>query len=154
MLDTAVPLAVFIAIVLSLISHAMQYGPQAALISEAFTLRLRYSGSTLSYQLPSIVIASFTPLVATTLFVTYKSGYAVAMYIAGCAVVSLVATALMPDYTGRDISIKYVEAARSTPQYKFRVGRLAYLLWSLLILVLLAFFGCTHPTSAVLCDAW
>ena len=40
MVDTAVPAAVFTAIVLSLIPHDMQYGPQAALIAEAFTPRL------------------------------------------------------------------------------------------------------------------
>src|SRR6185312_10548598 len=51
LLDTALPVAVFIAIVLSLIPHDMQYGPQAALIAEAFTPRLRYSGSSLGYQL-------------------------------------------------------------------------------------------------------
>src|SRR5262249_56479159 len=42
MLDTAIPSAVFIAIVLSLIPHDMMYGPQAALIAEAFTPRLTY----------------------------------------------------------------------------------------------------------------
>ncbi|MGN6570046.1 MAG: MFS transporter, partial [Pseudolabrys sp.] len=40
MVDTALPSAVFIAIVLSLIPHDIQYGPQAALIAEAFTPRL------------------------------------------------------------------------------------------------------------------
>jgi MFS family permease len=39
MVDTAIPTLVFIAIVLSLIPHDMQYGPQAALIAEAFTPR-------------------------------------------------------------------------------------------------------------------
>ena len=43
MVDTAIPWAVFIAIVLSLIPHDIQYGPQAALIAESFTPRLRYS---------------------------------------------------------------------------------------------------------------
>jgi MFS family permease len=47
MVDTAIPSLVFIAIVLSLIPHDMQYGPQAALIAEAFTPRLRYSGASL-----------------------------------------------------------------------------------------------------------
>jgi hypothetical protein len=46
---------VFVAIVLSLIPHDMQYGPQAALIAEAFTPRLRYSGSSLGYQLASVI---------------------------------------------------------------------------------------------------
>jgi MFS family permease len=37
MVDTAIPALVFIAIVLSLIPHDMQYGPHAALIAQAFT---------------------------------------------------------------------------------------------------------------------
>ncbi len=48
MIDTTVPTAVFIAIVVALIPHNMQYGPQAALIAEAFTPRLRYSGASLA----------------------------------------------------------------------------------------------------------
>jgi hypothetical protein len=55
MVDTAIPALVFIAIVLSLIPHDMQYGPQGALIAEAFTPRLRCSGSSLGYQFASII---------------------------------------------------------------------------------------------------
>ena len=55
MADTAIPSVVFIAIVLSLIPHDMQYGPQAALIAEAFTPRLRYSGASSGYQLASVI---------------------------------------------------------------------------------------------------
>ena len=40
---------------------------------------------------------------------SYQTGYAISIYIAACAVVSLVAAALMPDYTGRDISAEYDE---------------------------------------------
>jgi MFS family permease len=107
MVDTAVPSAVFIAIVLSLIPHDMQYGPQAALIAEAFTPRLRYSGASLGYQLASIIAGGPAPLIATALFATYRSGYAISIYIAVCAVISLVAAAFMPDYTGKDISSEY-----------------------------------------------
>ena len=107
MVDTAVPLLVFIAIVLSLIPHDMQYGPQAALIAEAFTPRLRYSGSSLGYQLASIIAGGPAPLIATALFAAFHSGYAIAIYIAACAVVSLASAALMPDYTGQDISMEY-----------------------------------------------
>ena len=82
MLDTAIPAAVFIAIVLSLIPHDMQYGPQAALIAESFTPRLRYSGASLGYQLASIIAGGPSPLIATALFATYQSGYAIAIYIA------------------------------------------------------------------------
>jgi MFS family permease len=107
MVDTAVPSAVFIAVVLSLIPHDIQYGPQAALIAEAFTPRLRYSGSSLGYQLASITAGGPAPLIATALFAAYKTGYAIAIYILACAIVSLVAAAFMPDYTGRDISAEY-----------------------------------------------
>ena len=46
---------IFLAIVLSLIPHDMMYGPQAALIAECFTGRLRYSGASLGYQLASVI---------------------------------------------------------------------------------------------------
>src|ERR1700680_2793132 len=107
MRDAAVPAAIFIAIVLSLIPHDMMYGPQAALIAEAFTPRLRYSGASLGYQLASVIAGGPAPLIATALFAAYHSGYAIAVYIAACAVVSLVATALMPDYTSKDVSAEY-----------------------------------------------
>jgi len=107
MIDTALPSAVFIAIVLSLIPHDMMYGPQAALIAEAFTPRLRYSGASLGYQLASVIAGGPAPLIATALFAAYHTGYAIAIYIAACAVVSLVAAAFMPDYTGKDISAEY-----------------------------------------------
>src|SRR6202041_1999542 len=107
MVDTAVPVIVFVAIVLSLIPHDMQYGPQAALIAEAFTPRLRYSGASLGYQLASVIAGGPAPLIATALFASFHSGYAISIYIAACAVVSLVATAMMPDYTGKDISMEY-----------------------------------------------
>jgi metabolite-proton symporter len=107
MVDTAAPLAVFVAIVLSLIPHDMQYGPQAALIAEAFTPRLRYSGASLGYQLASVIAGGPAPLIATALFAAYHSGYAISIYIAACSVVSLVAAALMPDYTGKDVSKEY-----------------------------------------------
>jgi metabolite-proton symporter len=107
MLDSAIPSAVFVAIVLSLIPHDMQYGPQAALIAEAFTPRLRYSGASLGYQLASVIAGGPAPLIATALYAYYHSGYAIAVYILACAVISLVSAAFMPDYTGQDISAEY-----------------------------------------------
>jgi MFS family permease len=104
MVDTAVPALVFIAIVLSLIPHDLQYGPQAALIAEAFTPRLRYSGASLGYQLASIIAGGPAPLIATWLFATYHSGYAISIYIAVLAAISFISAAMMPDFTGKDIS--------------------------------------------------
>lgn len=107
MLDTAVPVLVFVAIAISLVAHDMQYGPQAALIAEAFTPRLRYSGSSLGYQLASVIAGGPAPIIATALFAAYHSGYAIAIYIAACAAISVISAAFMPDYTGADISTEY-----------------------------------------------
>jgi metabolite-proton symporter len=98
---------IFFAIILSLVPHDMLYGPQAALIAESFTGRLRYSGASLGYQLASIIAGGPAPLIAAWLFGTYKSATAIAIYIAACAVITLIATALMTDYTGKDISGEY-----------------------------------------------
>jgi metabolite-proton symporter len=107
LLGTEAPALVFLAIVLSLIPHDMMYGPQAALIAEAFTPRLRYSGASLGYQLASVIAGGPAPLIATALFAAFHSGYSVAVYIAVCAVISVISAALMPDYTGKDISAEY-----------------------------------------------
>jgi len=59
---------VFIVIALSLIPHDMQYGPQASLIAESFTGRLRYSGASLGYQLASVIAGGPAPIIALWLW--------------------------------------------------------------------------------------
>jgi metabolite-proton symporter len=107
LLSSLMPFWIFIAIVVSLIPHDTMYGPQAALIAESFTGRLRYSGCSIGYQLASIIAGGPAPLIATALFATYHTPYAIAAYISVCAVISLIATAMMTDYTGKDISAEY-----------------------------------------------
>jgi MFS family permease len=107
MIDTGSLTLIFVAIVLSLIPHDMQYGPQAALIAESFTPRLRYSGASIGYQLASITAGGPAPLIATALIAAYKSGTPIAIYIAITAVISIIATMFLKDYTGRDVSTEY-----------------------------------------------
>jgi MFS family permease len=104
MLNTRVPALIFLGIVLSFVPHDLLYGPQAALIAECFTPRLRYSGASIGYQVSSIISGGPAPLIATALLAAFGSGYVIALYILFCAIVSIIATALMPDYTNRDIS--------------------------------------------------
>jgi MFS family permease len=115
MLDTLSPVLVFIAVALSFVATNMQYAVEGALIAEAFTPRLRYSGASLGYQLASLIAGGPAPIIATALLASYHSGYAIAIYIAVCAVIGLSAAALMPDHTGKDISAEYDdEAAKAT----------------------------------------
>jgi metabolite-proton symporter len=109
MLNTGSATLIFIAVVISLVPHDMLYGPQAALIAESFTGRLRYSGSSLGYQLASIIAGGPAPLIATWLFGKYHSSFPIALYIAVCAIITLIATGLMTDYTGKDISGEYAQ---------------------------------------------
>jgi hypothetical protein len=85
----------------------MQYGPQAALIAESFTGRLRYSGASLGYQLASVIAGGPAPLIATWLYATYQSGMVIALYILFNAVVSFIATTMLKDHTGKDIDREY-----------------------------------------------
>jgi MFS family permease len=109
LLNTMVPGWMFLAIVVSFIPHDMMYGPQAALIAECFTPRLRYSGASYGFHMASIIAGGPAPLIATALLARFGSGYAVAVYILVCAVVSIVSTSLLPDYTNRDISAEHDE---------------------------------------------
>ena len=99
LLDTKVPALMFLAIALSGLPIMTMYGPEAALIAESFTPRLRYSGTSLGYQFASIIAGGPSPFIAIALW-----GF---FYIALCAVIGIVATALLADYTGKDISAEY-----------------------------------------------
>lgn len=104
LLDTRVAALVAIAIVLSLVPHDMMYGPQAALIAESFPGRLRYSGASLGYQLSSLIAGGPAPLIASSLESRYRSATPIAIFILACAVVTLIATAMLKDNTNKDIS--------------------------------------------------
>ena len=79
LLNTGSLPVIFLAIVLSLIPHDMMYGPQAALIAESFTGRLRYSGASLGYQLASVIAAgrrrSSRPICSPPIIRRSRSGF-------------------------------------------------------------------------------
>ena len=107
--STAIPVVVFITIMVSLIPHDMQYGPQAALIAESFTGRLRYSGASLGYQLASVIAGGPAPLIATYLFAQTKNAYVISGYILVCCVLGFAATALLKDRSKYDQGREYEE---------------------------------------------
>jgi hypothetical protein len=96
LLNTAVPGLTFVAMVLSFVPHDLTCGPQVALIAAgqwqldrlpALVDDLRRAGAVDRHRTAAI-----------------GSGYMIALYILFCAVVSIVAAALIPDYTNKDIS--------------------------------------------------
>ena len=104
MLETRIPWVMFTAVALSFIPVMTMYGPEAALIAEAFPPRLRCSGASIGYQLASIIAGGPAPFIATWLFATFNSTFPIGIYVVVCAIISIIATALLPDYTNKDIS--------------------------------------------------
>ena len=82
-----------LAVVVGLLFHGAMYGPQSAFFSELFGTKVRYSGVSIGYQLSSIFAGGLAPIIATALLVRYGTGTSIAIYVAVCAVISLVAVA-------------------------------------------------------------
>jgi len=104
LLNTKVPGLIFLAMALSFIPIMIMYAAEAALISEAFTPRLRYSGASIGYQLASIIAGGPAPFIATWLFARYNSTFPIFIYACICAAISIVSCLLLPDQTNKDIS--------------------------------------------------
>jgi metabolite-proton symporter len=100
MLDSGSLLWVFLAIAIALPLHDLQYGPQAAFISESFPGSLRYSGSSLGYQLASITAGGPAPIIAVLLLRQYGTSMAIAVYMSLCALASLICVFALKDRTG------------------------------------------------------
>jgi len=100
LLDTRSIGLVFLAVFIALPLHDMQYGPQAAFISESFPGSLRYSGSSLGYQLASVTAGGPAPLIAVLLYRQFGTSMAVAVYMAICSAISLACVFALKDRTG------------------------------------------------------
>jgi metabolite-proton symporter len=94
---------IFAAVVVSLFLHALQYGPQAALIAENFPTHLRYGGAGLGYQLASVFAGGPAPLIATWLLHKTGTPYAISAYIVFATVVTIACGLALPDRSRADI---------------------------------------------------
>jgi len=101
MINTSAALAL-VAILIALPLHDIQYAPQAAVIAESFPARLRYSGSSLGYQLASITAGGPAPLIAIWLLHETGTAMSIAAYMSACALVSLIALKFLPDRQAHD----------------------------------------------------
>jgi MFS family permease len=114
LLNSKVAVLVVLAVILSLIPHDVQYGPQASLIAENFTGRLRYSGASIGYQLASVIAGGPAPLIAVALLGAFHSSVPIAIYLVGCAVVSMIALVLIPNRSHVDHRVEYDEGETDT----------------------------------------
>jgi MFS family permease len=83
--------------VVALAIHASLYGPQAALIIEQFTPRLRYTGSSLAYTLAGVIGGAPAPLIFTALLAGFDSWWVLGAYLVLTAVATGIGLVLARD---------------------------------------------------------
>ncbi|WP_219416807.1 MFS transporter [Pseudonocardia nigra] len=87
-----------------LMFHGAMYGPQAAFLSELFGTKVRYSGVSIGYQLASVAAGGLAPVIAVALYTQFDSGYAVSVYVALTALLTIVAVASYGETRHRDLA--------------------------------------------------
>src|SRR5262249_56233786 len=107
MFNTAIPVLIILATMLAFLFHDMMWGPLAALTAEVFTPRLRYSGASIGFQLASVFAGGPAPMIATALLAATGSAYVLALSIFARAIVSVVATGLLPSTRDLDFAREY-----------------------------------------------
>jgi MFS family permease len=106
LVDSRVPALIWLALVIGLaVGHAAMYGPQAAFFSELFGTRVRYSGTSLGYQLASPLAGGLAPLIATAL-IDWSGGrsWPVAVYLVAIALITLVSVYLAAETVRADLA--------------------------------------------------
>ncbi|HEX7536967.1 MAG TPA: MFS transporter [Dermatophilaceae bacterium] len=112
---------VLLAIVISLVVHDMQYGPQAALIAESFGTNVRYSGAGIGYQLACVIAGGPAPLIAAWILKNTGSSTGISWYIVGCSVISMGALVLMPRRASDPVPAESAASASISSEEEVRV---------------------------------
>ena len=96
MITSQVPMLAWLAVIIGIcVGHNAVYAPTAALYSEMFPAHVRYSGTSLGYQLGG-AIAGFVPLIATSLVGAAGGAYwPIPALIAGAGVIGFVCILLV-----------------------------------------------------------
>ena len=103
LLSTRSPVAIVLATVVALITHAAMYGPQAAFIAELFSTELRYSGASMGYQIAGVLGGGIAPLVSIALAGATGTAFAVSFYVLAMVVLTLIALWAAPETAWEDL---------------------------------------------------
>lgn len=95
-----------IALALGLSLMGFTYGPLGTVLSELFPTEVRYTGSSMTFNLAGIFGASLAPYVATWLATNYGLQY-VGYYLSGAALLTLVGLAAIRETRDEDIARRH-----------------------------------------------
>ncbi|WP_216896823.1 MFS transporter [Nocardia alni] len=112
-------LALIVGITIGLGFHSFMYGPQAAFVTEQFTIHLRSTGGALAYTIGGVFGGALAPLIFTTLLSRFDSWIPLACYILVAAALTVIGIALGRD-PDNSADERYSELAESiTPATEF-----------------------------------
>jgi MFS family permease len=111
LVDTGSAPAIWAAIVLMLLGgHAPTYATSAALLTEMFPTRIRMSGTSISYNISSLLAAAPAPLIATALLGwSGGSSWPVAVYVLLGAVLAFVSVYLLRETFRTDLDAEITD---------------------------------------------
>jgi metabolite-proton symporter len=97
---------IVLGLVVGFLFHGAMYGPQAAFFAELFGTKARYTGVSIGAQLASVVAGAPAPLIALALLGSFEdpNPTRVAIYLAVCAVITLIAVFSYGETRVRDLA--------------------------------------------------
>lgn len=104
LLDTRQPVLMFLGLFILTVPLAAMYSPIAAMLSELFPTRVRYTGNSLAYQVGTLAGGAFVPVIATTLYEVYETSKAISAYILTWVSLGLIAVRFVPETSRIDLS--------------------------------------------------
>jgi MHS family shikimate/dehydroshikimate transporter-like MFS transporter len=107
LMQTLSPILIWIAITIPFaIIYPAVYGPQAALFSELFDTRVRYTGISFVYQFSGIFASGLTPIIATALLpLGGGKPWLICLYVLVVSIISALSVYLMSESHKRDMAV-------------------------------------------------
>jgi hypothetical protein len=97
-----------LAVLVGFFFHDLMWGPPGGADRRVLHPRLRYSGASIGFQLASVFAGGLAPVIATALLAATGSGQVIALYIFGCAIISIATMAALPSGRDRNFSRDYI----------------------------------------------
>lgn len=103
-LDRATLWGFIVAAVGGLLIFAAYSSVIGAFFSELFPTSVRYSGTSVAYNIASLIAGALSPIVALALYNAFGSGYAIGIYLAVMGAISLIAVLVSKETSTVDLS--------------------------------------------------
>ena len=97
LVDTRQPVLMGLGLCILALPLAAMYSPIAAMLSELFPTRLRYTGNSMAYQVGTLAGGAFVPMIATTLYEMFGTSMAISAYIFVWVTFGLIAVQFVPE---------------------------------------------------------